>query len=114
MYGGYFGGGVGIVNLAMLAAVGMTDIHAMNASKSILGIAINGVAAAGIRHQGCDLLAASHRHDRWARCWADISAHTTRRNCPSLDTRICDSGGNGDDGLLLRQSVLSGIPVLDL
>jgi hypothetical protein len=44
VYGGYFGGGVGIVNLAMLAAVGMTDIHAMNALKSILGTAINGIA----------------------------------------------------------------------
>ncbi|MBZ5707094.1 MAG: sulfite exporter TauE/SafE family protein [Acidobacteriia bacterium] len=44
VYGGYFGGGVGIVNLAMLAAVGMTDIHAMNALKSVLGTAINGVA----------------------------------------------------------------------
>ena len=37
VYGGYFGGGMGIVNLAMLAAVGMTNIHAMNALKSILG-----------------------------------------------------------------------------
>jgi uncharacterized protein len=45
VYGGYFGGGIGIVNLAMLAAVGMTDIHAMNALKSVLGVAINGVAA---------------------------------------------------------------------
>ena len=44
VYGGYFGGGVGIVNLAMLAAVGMTDIHAMNALKSVLGTAINGIA----------------------------------------------------------------------
>lgn len=44
IYGGYFGGGVGIVNLAMLAAVGMTDIHEMNALKSVLGMAINGVA----------------------------------------------------------------------
>ena len=44
VYGGYFGGGVGIVNLAMLAAVGMTDIHEMNALKSVLGMAINGVA----------------------------------------------------------------------
>ncbi len=44
VYGGYFGGGVGVVNLAMLAALGMTDIHAMNALKSILGSAINGVA----------------------------------------------------------------------
>ncbi len=46
VYGGYFGGGIGIVNLALLAAVGMTSIHAMNALKSILGIVINGVAAA--------------------------------------------------------------------
>jgi len=44
IYGGYFGGGVGIINLAMLAAVGMTDIHEMNALKSVLGMAINGVA----------------------------------------------------------------------
>jgi len=44
VYGGYFGGGVGIVNLAMLAAVGMTDIHSMNALKSVLGMAINGIA----------------------------------------------------------------------
>jgi uncharacterized membrane protein YfcA len=44
VYGGYFGGGVGLVNLAMLAAVGMTDIHAMNALKSVLGMAINGIA----------------------------------------------------------------------
>ena len=44
IYGGYFGGGVGIVNLAMLAALGMTDIHAMNALKVLLGAVINGVA----------------------------------------------------------------------
>ena len=44
VYGGYFGGGIGIVNLAMLAALGMTDIHAMNKLKVILGGVINGVA----------------------------------------------------------------------
>jgi len=44
IYGGYFGGGVGIINLAMLAALGMTDIHAMNALKVVLGAVINGVA----------------------------------------------------------------------
>jgi uncharacterized protein len=44
IYGGYFGGGIGIMNLAMLAALGMTDIHAMNALKVVLGAAINGVA----------------------------------------------------------------------
>jgi uncharacterized membrane protein YfcA len=44
VYGGYFGGGMGIVILAMLAALGMTDIHAMNALKSVMGFVINGVA----------------------------------------------------------------------
>ena len=45
LYGGYFGGGLGILNLAMLSALGMTDIHAMNKLKVILGSIINGVAA---------------------------------------------------------------------
>jgi uncharacterized protein len=46
VYGGYFGGGMGIVMLAMLAALGMTDIHDMNALKSLMGSLINGVAVA--------------------------------------------------------------------
>lgn len=44
VYGGYFGGGMGIVMLAMLASLGMTDIHAMNALKTVMGSVINGVA----------------------------------------------------------------------
>ncbi|MGH9676910.1 MAG: sulfite exporter TauE/SafE family protein [Candidatus Acidiferrum sp.] len=44
VYGGYFGGGMGIMNLAMLSALGMTDIHAMNALKVVLSSVINGVA----------------------------------------------------------------------
>ena len=45
VYGGYFGGGIGIMNLAMFAAMGMTDVHEMNALKTVLGAIINGVAA---------------------------------------------------------------------
>lgn len=44
VYGGYFGGGMGIVMLAMLATLGMTNIHSMNALKSVMGFVINGVA----------------------------------------------------------------------
>jgi uncharacterized protein len=44
IYGGYFGGGMGIVMLAMLATLGMTDIHAMNALKTVMVFVINGVA----------------------------------------------------------------------
>jgi len=45
IYGGYFGGGMGFVILAMLAAVGMADIHEMNALKTVLSSATNGIAA---------------------------------------------------------------------
>jgi uncharacterized protein len=44
LVGGYFGGGIGIMNLAMFAAMGMTDVHEMNALKTVLGAIINGVA----------------------------------------------------------------------
>ena len=42
VYGGYFGGGLGILLLALLGALGMTDIHAMNAFKTVLSAAVNG------------------------------------------------------------------------
>jgi uncharacterized membrane protein YfcA len=43
-YGGYFGGGIGIMNLAMFSVLGMTDIHDMNALKVLLSVTTNGVA----------------------------------------------------------------------
>jgi uncharacterized membrane protein YfcA len=44
VYGGYFGGGMGFVILAMLTAFGMADIHEMNALKTVLSSATNGLA----------------------------------------------------------------------
>jgi uncharacterized membrane protein YfcA len=44
IYGGYFGAGMGFVILAMLALIGMTEIHAMNALKSVLSSTTNGLA----------------------------------------------------------------------
>ncbi len=44
LYGGYFGAGIGILMLAMLNLLGLRDIHQMNALKTVLGSAINGVA----------------------------------------------------------------------
>jgi uncharacterized membrane protein YfcA len=44
IYGGYFGGGVGFVILAMLTAFGMADIHEMNALKIVLSSSTNGLA----------------------------------------------------------------------
>ena len=44
IYGGYFGGGMGIMMLAGMSVAGMTDMHEMNGLKAVLAIAINGIA----------------------------------------------------------------------
>lgn len=44
VYGGYFGGGIGILMLASLGVMGMENIHEMNAVKNVLATCINGVA----------------------------------------------------------------------
>jgi uncharacterized protein len=45
VYGGYFGAGIGILMLAVLGIMGLSDIHQMNGLKNIFGSMINGVAA---------------------------------------------------------------------
>jgi uncharacterized membrane protein YfcA len=45
VYGGYFGGGIGILMLAALGLIGLTDMHEMNGLKNLLAICINGIAA---------------------------------------------------------------------
>jgi uncharacterized membrane protein YfcA len=44
IYGGYFGGAVGIVMLATWSVFGLKDIHVMNANKTVLVASMNGVA----------------------------------------------------------------------
>ncbi len=43
IYGGYFGAGMGILMLAILAFLGLTNIHRMNGIKNIAATVINGV-----------------------------------------------------------------------
>ena len=43
IYGGYFGGGQGLVMLAFFALIGMTNLRKMNALKSVLAFINNGV-----------------------------------------------------------------------
>jgi uncharacterized membrane protein YfcA len=45
LYGGYFGAGMGILMLAALGLIGLTDMHQMNGLKNLLAICINGIAA---------------------------------------------------------------------
>lgn len=44
VYGGFFGGGIGILMLAALTLMGLEDIHEMNALKTLLATLINGIA----------------------------------------------------------------------
>jgi uncharacterized protein len=44
VYGGYFGAGIGILMLSALAMLGMSDIHRMNAAKTLLASLINGTS----------------------------------------------------------------------
>jgi uncharacterized membrane protein YfcA len=44
VYGGFFGGGIGILMLALLTLLGFEEIHVMNALKTVLATTINGVA----------------------------------------------------------------------
>jgi uncharacterized protein len=44
IYGGYFGGGMGIMMLAAFSVAGMADIHEMNGIKTLAAVAINGIA----------------------------------------------------------------------
>jgi uncharacterized membrane protein YfcA len=45
LYGGYFGAGMGILMLAALGLIGLTDMHQMNGLKNLMAICINGIAA---------------------------------------------------------------------
>ena len=44
IYGGYFGGAIGIMMLAAWSLFGLKDIHVMNANKTLLGGSMNAVA----------------------------------------------------------------------
>jgi len=44
VYGGYFGGGMGIMMLAAFSALGIGSMNAMNALKHILAVGLNGIA----------------------------------------------------------------------
>lgn len=46
VYGGYFGAGIGILMLASLGFIGLSNIHEMNSLKTILAALINIVASA--------------------------------------------------------------------
>ncbi len=59
VYGGYFGAGLGIVTLALLALLHRMNIHQMNAMKTVITGGINGVAAVYFLLRGAAYLPAA-------------------------------------------------------
>ena len=100
IYGGYFGGGMGIMMLAACVG-GMTDIHGMNGLKAVLGAVINGVALIEFIASGSVawspglVMAAGGIIGGYTRS-VDRKARRTRPH-----SEICDRHCMGDDDLFL-------------
>lgn len=52
VYGGYFGAGMGIMMLAALGLIGLSDIHQANGIKNFLAVCINSVAVVSFALSG--------------------------------------------------------------
>ena len=83
LYGGYFGGGMGIMMLATMALAGMTNIHEMNGLKSFLGVSINGVALATFIVSG----AISWKYGLVMAVGATLGGYSTATFARKLDAR---------------------------
>ena len=68
IYGGYFGAGIGFITLGMLAALGMHDVHAMGAFRTLLAAVINAAAVLMFVVAGAVL---------WLQCVVMIAGATT-------------------------------------
>ena len=68
IYGGYFGAGIGFITLGMLAALGMSDVHAMGAIRTLLAAVINAAAV---------LMFVVARAVLWPQCLVMIAGATT-------------------------------------
>ena len=110
VYGGYFGGGMGIVMLAMLAVLGMTDVHAMNALKSVLGFVINGVAVVTFIMAGAVYWKHGIIMIVGAVVGGYLGAHFAMKMPQVLDPRLRGAGGRRDDDVLFLEIVLKTLP----
>lgn len=68
IYGGYFGAGIGFITLGMLAALGMRNVHAMGAIRTLLAAVINAAAVLMFVLAGAVL---------WLQCLVMIAGATT-------------------------------------
>ena len=88
IYGGYFGAGIGFITLGMLAAMGMGDVHAMGAIRTLLAAAINAAAvvtfivAGAVLWRQCAVMIAGALAGGW------FGAHYAQRADPQKVRRL--------------------------
>lgn len=88
IYGGYFGAGIGFITLGMLAALGMRDVHAMGAIRTLLAVVINAAAvltfvlARAVFWPYCLVMIAGSLTGGW------FGAHYAQRADPSKVRRV--------------------------
>ena len=101
IYGGYFGAGIGFMLLGMLAALGIRDIHAMGAIRTLLSVVINAAAVltfilAGAVFWGhCVVMIAGAMAGGW------FGAHYAQKADPREGAARRDCHRRGDDRILL-------------
>lgn len=95
VYGGYFGAGIGFITLGMLAAIGMRDMNAMSAIRTLLAAVINAAAV---------LIFILGRAVFWPECLVMVAgaitggwfgAHFAQRANPTIMRRIVIAIGVG-------------------
>ncbi len=84
VYGGYFGAGMGILTLALIALLRRQDIHRMNAQKTIVVGGINGVAAVLFLASGAADLTAALAMAIGAASGGFLAASVARRFDPKI------------------------------
>jgi hypothetical protein len=88
VYGGFFGGGMGILFLASFALMGMTNIHRMNAYKTVLTSCINAITVIPFVMAGVILWQAGAIAATGAAIGGYISAHYAQKIAPILVRRF--------------------------
>jgi uncharacterized protein len=100
---------MGIMNLAMLAALGMTDIHAMNALKVVLGSVINGVATVTFVVARAIVWPQAVVTTIGAVLGGYFGAHCAQKLPQAWISGAGDRGGSWHDGLFFCSSVLKDL-----
>ncbi|MFM7887266.1 MAG: sulfite exporter TauE/SafE family protein, partial [Pseudanabaena sp.] len=88
IYGGFFGGGMGILFLASFALMGMTNIHRMNAYKTLLTSCINAITVIPFVIAGAILWQQGAIASLGAAMGGYLSAHYAQKIAPILVRRF--------------------------